>query len=104
MNKLLMLCLSAVLSVSLLTACGRNVSNDPNGMVTENPTATSPMATMPTIPMTSETHATKPATHGTEPATQGTRPTENKETSATSGTESRSESGDMTRNRITPRR
>lgn len=111
MNKLLILCLSAVLSVSLLTACNRNVSNNPNGRVTENTTSTEPVVTLPSIPMTSETHATKPDNHETESATHGTKPTESKdtkptehkETHATEGTESHSESGDMARNRITPR-
>jgi hypothetical protein len=85
MKQILSLLLAMVMAAALFTgcACSANVSTDPNGMITEEPT-TRPTV-MPTPTATHETtrptapslpHATMPTATGSEPTGESTAPTE----------------------------
>ena len=74
MKQILCMALALALSAALLTGCGctnPNVSNDPNGVIT-NPTtvapSTNPMPTMTTPPEESSRETTMPTTGTTMPS------------------------------------
>ena len=79
MKNILSLTLAMALMAALFTGCGcaANVSTNPSGIITEEPTRPSlmptPTATHETTlpPVTTRPHATAPATNGTDP-TDGT--------------------------------
>ena len=73
MKQILSLLLAMVMAAALFTgcACSANVSTDPNGMITEEPT------TRPTVmPTPTATHETTRPTETTLPTVTGSDPTD----------------------------
>ena len=93
MKQILSLLLAMVMAAALFTgcACSANVSTDPNGMITEEPT-TRPTV-MPTPTATHETtrpteikpHATMPTVNGSQPTEDSSMPTDNAIPDGTTG-------------------
>ena len=92
MKQILSLLLAMVMAAALFTgcACSANVSTDPNGMITEEPT-TRPTV-MPTPTATHETtrptettrpHDTMPTVTGSQPTEDSSMPTDNAPTTDT---------------------